>query len=552
MDHSQPTDPPTPAAPPDKNTPHAPPAPSTPSRIDPATGRLRDPGSPGIALFSWLAVIAVVGVIFIGNAGVADLSPESAPSQTPTPTEGILELLARYAVGAANTLSSAGGLSATSDTLEPLMTQINDASITRDDHLRAALIAIELDRPDDVAANLNDALAVDADENNAVVADPDTDADSVEAEGAQGAADVAAKADVDAGSDADAVGDSDADGDDSDTIPDYVRSDADLIRTLSAGGADALSADDAAALVDHHGWFAQVALTHGLDAANPARKAAIAPAIRVVFTLIALAAIAGVGLLVGIVLLIVILLRFSKGAMRLSYAPPAPGGSVYLETFALFLIAFLGVELIAQTIAAATGFDATSGIIWLLPLVLLWPIIRGARGVEARHALGWHKGKGVFREMGAGVVGYLAGLPVLGIGFLMTLVLLAVASMLTNGSAPPPTHPVVERAGDHSLWGIASLFLLASVWAPITEESMFRGAFLHHLRGRWGAVSSAAIVGFVFAIIHPQGILLVPPLMALGFNFAMIRQWRGSIIGSMTAHALHNAILMTVLILAMS
>ena len=91
----------------------------------------------------------------------------------------------------------------------------------------------------------------------------------------------------------------------------------------------------------------------------------------------------------------------------------------------------------------------------------------------------------------------------------------------------------------------------ASVWAPLTEESMFRGALFHHMRGKLGALLSALGVGFIFAIIHPQGILLVPPLMALGLVFSLIREWRGSLIGPMFAHALHNAVLVTVLIVAM-
>jgi membrane protease YdiL (CAAX protease family) len=38
-------------------------------------------------------------------------------------------------------------------------------------------------------------------------------------------------------------------------------------------------------------------------------------------------------------------------------------------------------------------------------------------------------------------------------------------------------------------------------------------------------------------------------LIALGFNFSMMREWRGSLIAPMTAHLLHNGTLLTLVIL---
>jgi membrane protease YdiL (CAAX protease family) len=97
------------------------------------------------------------------------------------------------------------------------------------------------------------------------------------------------------------------------------------------------------------------------------------------------------------------------------------------------------------------------------------------------------------------------------------------------------------------MWTLMMMFILATVWAPVVEETMFRGAFYSHLRRVTNPIVAALVVGFVFAIIHPQGIGLVPPLMTLGAVFALIREWRGSLIGSMTAHALHNGFLVTMM-----
>ena len=58
------------------------------------------------------------------------------------------------------------------------------------------------------------------------------------------------------------------------------------------------------------------------------------------------------------------------------------------------------------------------------------------------------------------------------------------------------------------------------------------------------------VVSFLFAAPHPQGLIAAPLLMALAFGFTAAREWRGSLIPSMTVHALHNGALMAMLILA--
>jgi membrane protease YdiL (CAAX protease family) len=64
------------------------------------------------------------------------------------------------------------------------------------------------------------------------------------------------------------------------------------------------------------------------------------------------------------------------------------------------------------------------------------------------------------------------------------------------------------------------------------------------------AVFAAAISGVIFAAVHPQGWAVVPALAAIGAVLALVRQWRGSLVASITAHALHNGMLVTVMVLA--
>jgi membrane protease YdiL (CAAX protease family) len=59
------------------------------------------------------------------------------------------------------------------------------------------------------------------------------------------------------------------------------------------------------------------------------------------------------------------------------------------------------------------------------------------------------------------------------------------------------------------------------------------------------------INSIIFAAIHPQGWLAIPALTVIAFNLSLIRQWRGSLIGPIVAHGVHNGILVTIAILLM-
>ena len=99
--------------------------------------------------------------------------------------------------------------------------------------------------------------------------------------------------------------------------------------------------------------------------------------------------------------------------------------------------------------------------------------------------------------------------------------------------------------------------LVACVAAPIVEEIAFRGVLYRHLRdatrghGAFASIVLSTLLNtFVFAIIHPQGLLGVPALMSIATGLTFAREWRGTLVPSMTMHALSNGILMTLLVLA--
>src|SRR5262249_39109907 len=154
-----------------------------------------------------------------------------------------------------------------------------------------------------------------------------------------------------------------------------------------------------------------------------------------------------------------------------------------------------------------------------------------------------------------GIGAYAMSLPLLGIGVFIMLGLMALQGLLAGGPTVhdplsptgEPQHPIVEVFTKADWWLYSQVLFVASVVAPVVEETMFRGVLYRHLRDATAVfgvalsfVVSALVVSFVFAAIHPQGWLAVPALMALAIGFTLAREWRGTLIPSIVAHAINN------------
>jgi membrane protease YdiL (CAAX protease family) len=194
---------------------------------------------------------------------------------------------------------------------------------------------------------------------------------------------------------------------------------------------------------------------------------------------------------------------------------------------------------------------------------VLWPALRGQGFRNTFRALGFHRGRGIFREIGCGLAGYIAILPLVAVGFVLVILLSVIRQGVQNlfahwrqDATPAPeipmSHPVLDWIAEGNILTILEVYFLAAVFAPLFEELLFRGAFFRGLRARNRLIASGLLTGFVFAVIHPQGIIAVPALMSLGFGFALLREWRDSVIAPMTGHALHNATLVTLMCIAFS
>ncbi|MAY74518.1 MAG: hypothetical protein CMJ31_07415 [Phycisphaerae bacterium] len=339
---------------------------------------------------------------------------------------------------------------------------------------------------------------------------------------------------------------------------DPLATDIRLLHDVYEEGPDAINDDERERLIAHHGYFAKVALTFALDEDDAAREALRGGGLLVVSMLLAAGALIFIAFVAGIGFFIVAVVYAANGKLRPSMPVPAPGGSVFLEVFAIFIAGFVLLNLSMDLVTLLAPQGATwpaylrLGSQWLLLLAPLWPLARGMSGERLRAAIGLHTGRGLFKEMGCGVAAYFAGLPVFLAGAIISVVLMFLAQALRMkaglGEPQTPTNPVFELVSAADPLALFMVFTLATIWAPLCEELIFRGALLRHLRGHMSIAAAVLLGATIFGFMHGYGPLLVFPLIALGSVFGVMRVWRGSLIPCITAHALHNGTVLTLAI----
>lgn len=324
-----------------------------------------------------------------------------------------------------------------------------------------------------------------------------------------------------------------------------LRKDAEYLRVLYAGAG---GAKEPIGFQERFGWFANLAKSYGKPETDPLRAATLDAAKRTVIVGALFVLCIGLALLVGLVLLItgIVLWYLGRLPTRFGVSRPLPAERTpYVEGFAAYLSIYIlgSLVLMLHLLPISTRWG-----LLLLPLgfavAVAWPMLCGQTWGEWRAAVGLHAGRGFFTELACGAVGYVAGLPVLAIGVVIT-------SFIVKLTGADPTHPITRDISPDPL-RVGLLLLLASVWAPITEELMFRGTLFAHLRERWGWWRSALLVSLVFAIIHPQGLAALPVLGGIALVLAGIREWRGSILGCMVAHCINNTLVLMMTVLMIS
>jgi membrane protease YdiL (CAAX protease family) len=352
-----------------------------------------------------------------------------------------------------------------------------------------------------------------------------------------------------------------------------MSADLDLVETVRTQGPRALSAEQRAMLIDHHGWMGKALTLRDEPDTHPDRMAIAAGGTSFLIVVILVGGTALLALVAGTALLtLVFIIRFG-GGLRGRLVPPAPGGSIGIEVLAVFMAGFVLLKSAMAAMATlAPGVDLgafATAMQWSLLLVIFYPLLRGVSWSRTRMMLGLTTRRaddgidgrparsGVLREVAAGVVGYVAVVPLFVAGGIVSLGLVLLWSLLQavfmGSPSAPPTNPIIDIVAGASGWHLVSFVLLATVWAPLLEEIIFRGALYRHLRSRLHWILAGAGSALIFGLMHGYMILMLGPVIMLGLGFAMIREWRGSLIACMTAHCIHNGmIIATIFVISRS
>jgi membrane protease YdiL (CAAX protease family) len=341
-----------------------------------------------------------------------------------------------------------------------------------------------------------------------------------------------------------------------------------LYRNYSQGrfNAPAVKASERQLLRGELGWFGELALAPAEGNDHAGRQAVLGAAQRTFVVIITGFVLASVACLAGFIALTVFVIFLFTGQLRVGLRRRSGHGAIYAEAFALWILMFLALGLGVALLPAGDTALLLSGLAGLLSLTALgWPVVRGIPWKAVRQDIGLVAGRQPALEPAIGAVCYMMALPMLAIGLLITFILLAHTESFGSAGnrsndfspAPMPAHPIIAYAADAGWWPLFQVFFVASVVAPLVEETMFRGVLYRHLRdasARLGSaisiITSATVVNFLFAGLHPQGPAAIPALMALAYGLTLAREWRGTLVPGIVAHGLNNGLLLAFLILA--
>lgn len=331
-----------------------------------------------------------------------------------------------------------------------------------------------------------------------------------------------------------------------------LEADGRLLKQLLGDPPVAPSESEMVGLRERHGFFADLAVSRGKPSTDPVRAELESGGIQIILVALGAGGAALLGFFGAVAGVVVMVTQVTKKNFRFAFVRASGGGStLFLEAFLLFLGGFamlhIGFPLVLSAAGVLTPNAAppawlpavTLLLQWSLLLTIFWPLARGVSWAQWKQATGWHTGKGLGREIGAALAGYAAMLPFL----VLVMALLAFYMMWKHGQDPnaaPPSNPVVEMVAGTGWAELLLMFGLMTVWAPVVEETFFRGMLYRQLRGRMGVLAATVISALWFGLMHGYSGFLLLPVITIGAGFALIREWRGSLLPTVIAHAIHN------------
>jgi len=306
--------------------------------------------------------------------------------------------------------------------------------------------------------------------------------------------------------------------------------------------AGAVTPEARAAVIERHGWFAQLAFSLGKPASDPLRWEAASGGDQINAFFVTMGLLNLIFLLGGVIVLTIWLVSALKGSVEFRVESPSAPAQVYYETFALFCLIFIFGVMLAVALLGETspiGLVINEMLVWGCATVVLWPRLRGVPRMEFSDDMGLNRGEGFVREIVVGIGGFVACWPV------SSLVGFVIQKLFSNPDTAEATGgvPMYETPLANSWLLIILSALLSVVWAPFVEECLFRGTLHTALRSRMGPAAAVVLSSIAFGAIHPYDLAGVLQVAIMGVSFAIVREWRGSLIAPMVMHALHNGFL---------
>ena len=213
----------------------------------------------------------------------------------------------------------------------------------------------------------------------------------------------------------------------------------------------------------------------------------------------------------------------------------------------VFMYFIEGLVFIAQTFWVwATGMEKIQQDFFLLGNTLfrnlsmvafIWIILR-LRGQSWRD-LGI-RGESFFKNVKTGVLGYIAVIPPM---FLIFFILAILMQIFSYEPLPQNVVQIYLKKNPGSFLFLFTLFVV--ILGPVLEEIFFRGFAYPALKKRLGTFKAMTVTATVFATFH-MSLTAFVPVFLLGFFLTYLYESSGSLVPSITAHMLHNTLLVAV------
>lgn len=97
------------------------------------------------------------------------------------------------------------------------------------------------------------------------------------------------------------------------------------------------------------------------------------------------------------------------------------------------------------------------------------------------------------------------------------------------------------NAGEAGLWGLAFAVTSACVFAPVSEEALYRGVLFRACWNRLGVLPAALVSSAVFAVLHFYDGYGLASVGVFGMVCALLYSGTGSLVTVITLHMLYNS-----------